>query len=223
MAESRISPYNLADLKNTTDDALGNYLRSLGFVQDNSKLDVRLALGYVSVVIAGATFVADYKLGWEATKIWTAVAVAAYALLSAAMTYWMWAVEKGLVFEGTRSGKKISIFSRTKKHDPTYYLEIHASSLSNANDTSTREIKVPFTTWFTQDGYFVAKPFQQWLASSVEAVGDADLKNAKRDERDELASPTAQYELLQAATKAQTTTGAEAAEKGTQRKSKRKA
>ncbi|USW48128.1 Putative signal peptidase complex subunit Spc2/SPCS2 [Septoria linicola] len=223
MAESRISPYNLADLKNTTDDALGNYCRGLGFKQDNSKLDVRLALGYVAVVIAGATFAADYKLGWEATKYWTAVAVAAYAILNGALTYWIWAVEKGLVFEGTRSGKKMTIFSRTQKHDPTYYLEIHTSSLANSNDTSTREIKVPFTTWFTQDGYFVAKPFQQWLASSVEAVGDADLKNANRDERDELAAPTAQYELLQTAAEGQAATGVEGAGKGSQRKSKRKA
>lgn len=54
---------------------------------------------------------------------------------------------------------------------------------------STRQIKIPFATWFTADGYFVAKPFQQWLASSVEAIGDVDLKNASRDERDELAAP----------------------------------
>jgi hypothetical protein len=109
MAESKISPYSLNDLKNTTDDALGNYLRGLSFKQDNSKLDVRLALGYVSVIIAGAIFYADWKLGWEATKGWTAVAVAAYAVLNGAFTYWMWAVEKGLVFEGTKNGKKVGM------------------------------------------------------------------------------------------------------------------
>lgn len=109
MTDSRISPYSLNDLKNTTDDALGNYLRGLKFKQDNSKLDVRLALGYTAVIVGGATFVADYKLGWEATKYWTAFAVAAYAVLNGALTYWMWAVEKGLVFEGARDGKKVSL------------------------------------------------------------------------------------------------------------------
>ena len=108
MADTKISPYSPTDLKNTTDDALANYLRGLQCKQDNSKLDVRLAIGYTSVVIAAATFAADYKLGWEATKTWTAVAVVAYALLNGAFTYWMWAVEKGLVFEGTASsGKKV--------------------------------------------------------------------------------------------------------------------
>ena len=114
MAESKISPYSLNDLKNTTDDALGNYLRGLSFKQDNAKLDVRLAVGYTAVVIAAVIFVADYKLGWEATKGWTAVAVVAYSLLNGFFTYWMWGVEKGLVFEGVREGKKVCLlFSRS--------------------------------------------------------------------------------------------------------------
>lgn len=112
MAETKISPHSLADLKNTTDDALGNYLRGLDFKQDNIKLDVRLAIGYASVIIAAATFVADYKLGWEVTKTWTAVAVVAYALLNGAFTYWMWAVEKGCVFDGTREGRKVCLSCR---------------------------------------------------------------------------------------------------------------
>jgi hypothetical protein len=33
------------------------------------------------------------------------------------------------------------------------------------------------TRWFTADGYFVAKPFQQWLASEVPVVGAADPNN----------------------------------------------
>lgn len=114
MADTRVSPYSLNDLKNTTDDALGNYLRGLSFKQDNTKLDIRLALGYVAVIIAGATFAADYKLGWEATKNWTAVAVAAYAVLNTGLTYWMWLVEKGLVFEGDRNGTKVGMRQATE-------------------------------------------------------------------------------------------------------------
>lgn len=108
MGDAKISPHSLNDLKNTTDDCLGNYLRSLSFVQDDSKLDFRLAIGYTSVVIAAVTFVADYKLGWEATKTGTAVAVVAYAALNAVYSYWLYIVEKGLVFEGSRQGKKAS-------------------------------------------------------------------------------------------------------------------
>ena len=114
-SDTRISPHSLSDLKNTTDDALSNYLRGLSFVQNNSKLDTRLAIGYASVIISAVTFVADYKLGWEATKVWTAVAVACYAVLNAVFSYWMWYVEAGVVFDGVREGKTVSSMDRCMK------------------------------------------------------------------------------------------------------------
>ncbi|KAF2859133.1 hypothetical protein K470DRAFT_219733 [Piedraia hortae CBS 480.64] len=161
MATSRISPYNLNDLKSTTDDALGNYLRSLNYVQDNTKMDVKLALGFSAVAVAAATFYFDRKLGWEATKDWTAVAVVAYALLNAAFTWWIWGVEKKIVFEGTPpTGQKTSFASKTNKHDPTYYLTV------TRGQSKPMEIQEPFTTWFTEDGRFVAEPFQNWLSSA---------------------------------------------------------
>ena len=33
------------------------------------------------------------------------------------------------------------------------------------------------TRWFTSDGYFIAKPFQQWLASEIPVIGAADPNN----------------------------------------------
>ena len=43
-------------------------------------------------------------------------------------------------------------------------------------------------TWFTEDGYFVALPFQQWLASSIQVIGDADSKNAATEEQEVIES-----------------------------------
>ena len=88
------------DLKNTTDDALPNYLTSLKFKQTHLLTDIRLALGYTAVVIAAITFYADYKLGWDATKQGTFYAVIAYFILNGALTFWIWGVEKGKVFAG---------------------------------------------------------------------------------------------------------------------------
>ena len=62
----------------------------------------------------------------------------------------------------------------------------------------------------------MAKPFQQWLATSIEAVGDADLKNASRDERDELAAPSPEVELI-----AQNGTDASGADSGKGKGNKR--
>ncbi|KAL1297680.1 hypothetical protein AAFC00_006232 [Neodothiora populina] len=178
--DSRISPYNLADCKNTTDDALQNYLASLPSVrQSHFHTDVKLALGYSAVIIAAVTFAYDYKLGFDATKHWTAITVAAYFILNGVFTYWIWAVEKGTVFTGDWKGRKLSIISRTEKLDPTYRLKItYSKAASSVSQTEQIEINAPFTQWFTADGFFVAKPFQQWLASSVPLIGEADPKNA---------------------------------------------
>jgi len=105
---AQVSPYSVPDLKSTTDDALPNYLTSLKFVEDHTYTDVRLALGYVAVAIAGALFYADWKLGWDATKPYTLFAVVVYFALNSAFTYWIWFVEKGAVFVGKRDGVKVS-------------------------------------------------------------------------------------------------------------------
>lgn len=96
-----------ADLKNTTDDALPNYLTSLKFKQSHTLADTRLFLGYSAVAIAGVTFYADYKLGWDATKFWTLWAVIAYFILNGALTYWIWGVEKGTIFMGQFNGSSV--------------------------------------------------------------------------------------------------------------------
>ena len=64
-------------------------------------------MGYTAVVIAAATFALDYKLGFEATKYYTTIAVAIYFLLNGAYTFWIWQVEKGLVFMGAWKGRKV--------------------------------------------------------------------------------------------------------------------
>ena len=84
------------------------YLSSLQFKQDRRRGDVRLLLGYSAVAIAAVLFYFDWKLGWEVTKPYTAPAVAAYFVLNAAFTYWIWAVEKGCIYEGTgKHGEKV--------------------------------------------------------------------------------------------------------------------
>jgi signal peptidase complex subunit 2 len=99
----------LTDLKNTSDDALPTYLNSIGFTQSHTLTDVRLGLGYTAFAICAATFYWDYKLGFDKTKFYTAAAVALYALLNGALTFWIWGVEKGKVYVGeSKDGKKVS-------------------------------------------------------------------------------------------------------------------
>ena len=91
-----------AELKNTTDDTLPNYLSSLKFRQSHFFSDVRLALGYSAVALTAATFLLDRKYGWDKTKDFTLWAVIAYFVLNTALNAWGTFVEKGEIYVGSR-------------------------------------------------------------------------------------------------------------------------
>lgn len=97
----------MIDCKNTTDDALQNYLTSLKFRQTHFLTDVKLALGYVAVIIAGITFAYDYKLGFEKTRYYTIGTVLVYFLLNGIFTYWTYFVEKDTIFMGEYNGLQV--------------------------------------------------------------------------------------------------------------------
>ncbi|KAI9677899.1 MAG: hypothetical protein M1829_002396 [Trizodia sp. TS-e1964] len=177
MATQKIAVYSLPELKNTTDDALPNYLNSIKFKQSHIYTDVRLALGYTAAAIAGATFYLDFTIGFEKTKTLTLYAVIVYFILNSALTYWIWAVESGKVYVGSHpDGTKLSLESPNEKHDPTYRLRVRYLK-PGSSEWHTHEQASHFKRWFTADGQFVAKPFQQWLATEIPVVGLADPKN----------------------------------------------
>ncbi|OBT53935.1 hypothetical protein VE04_04321 [Pseudogymnoascus sp. 24MN13] len=157
-ANAKITVHSLSDLKNTSDDAIPNYLNSLSFKQSHTLCDL---LG-------------DYKLGFDDTKYYSAAAVALYTLLNGALTLWVWLVEGGTVYVGTsKAGDKIAISTSTKKHTPTYTLTITSQSPTSAAATTTT-LSRPFADWFDSAGHFVALPFQQMLAGAAPVIGKAD-------------------------------------------------
>jgi hypothetical protein len=150
------------------------------------------------VVIAGVLFYFDWKLGWEQTRDWTLGAVVAYFILNGAFTYWLLWVEKGIIYVGERAGTKVNsvleadecrvctnpesqlvISSTTEKNSPTYNVTARYTRSKGNSDGQWKEIKVnaAYSRWFSSDGFFVPKPFQQWLASEISVVGEADPAN----------------------------------------------
>ncbi|KAG9235033.1 putative signal peptidase complex subunit SPC2 [Amylocarpus encephaloides] len=183
VSAERISVYSLADLKNTTDDALPVYLNSLKFTQSHTLTDVRLALGYSAFLLCAATFYWDYTYGFDSTKLYTTIAVAIYTLLNTVLTFWIWGVEKTTVYVGTlpSTGEKITVQSRTEKHKPVYRLTV--TTTGRDGQRVRKMVDKAFSNWFDVRGHFCAKPFQQILASGVEVLGRVDPKNVVREER----------------------------------------
>ncbi|KAF8854475.1 SPC25-domain-containing protein [Acephala macrosclerotiorum] len=173
VSAEKISVYSIADLKNTSDDAIPNYLNSLGFKQSHTLIDTRLALGYSAFAICAACFYWDYQFGFDNTKYYTAAAVALYSLLNGALTFWIWAVEKGTVYIGTnKNGDKIQVATKTEKHKPIYNVTVTVTE--KGRKVKELKLKKPFTGWFDKKGHLHVLPFQQMLASNVPVVGAAD-------------------------------------------------
>ncbi|KXH63258.1 microsomal signal peptidase 25 kDa subunit [Colletotrichum nymphaeae SA-01] len=213
MSSEKITVHNLADLKNTSDDALPNYLNSLKFTQSHTLTDVRLALGYSAFLIAGACFLWDYKLGFDSTKYYTAAAVVLYSILNGALTLWIWLKEAGTVYEGTSpSGEKVNIATSTKKNVPTYNMKITLTS--KKGEKKVINLSQPFNQWFDSQGRFVAVPFQEVLATNIPAVGKLDPKRITS------ASQGYSTDVLDAlyAESTATGSGAEAAKGGSKRR-----
>jgi hypothetical protein len=74
------------------------------------------------------------------------------------------------------TGTKVRIATSTKKHIPIYECDVFFKP-AGSNLEQKIHIRAPMTRWFTSDGYFIAKPFQQWLASEVPVIGAADPSN----------------------------------------------
>ncbi|KAF5517182.1 Signal peptidase complex subunit SPC2 [Colletotrichum aenigma] len=216
-SSERITVHNLADLKNTSDDALPNYLNSLKFTQSHTLTDVRLGLGWGAFLIAAACFGWDYKFGFDATKYYTAAAVVVYSILNGALTLWIWLKEAGTVYEGTSpSGEKINIATSTKKNVPIYNMKITITPKNGAS--KTLELAKPFNQWFDSQGHFVASPFQENLATNIPTIGKLDPKRVQST------SQTYSADVLDALYAESTATGsgsgAEAAAKGSSKRRK---
>nr|AEH41518.1 signal peptidase complex component [Endocarpon pusillum] len=179
----KVSLYSINDLKNATDDALAPYLTKLPFPytfkQSHYYTDVRLAVGYAAVSIAAATFYADWKLGWDATKNYTTAACVLYFILNSFLTLWVWKSEAGKVFVGIREGKqKLTLKSSVKKHVPIYRLKVRYEAPSGKNWVD-KEIEGRFSQWFDEAGYLQRAELKKWLAINIEVVGMADPQSKK--------------------------------------------
>lgn len=77
--------------------------------------------------------------------------------------------------------KQLSIASSVTKHTPIYSIVVEYSNAQG--ERNKLELCSPFTRWFDVNGFFVAKPFQQWLAAEIPLIGQVDPKSKGGDAR----------------------------------------
>ncbi|VVT45816.1 uncharacterized protein SAPINGB_P000905 [Magnusiomyces paraingens] len=170
-----INLYNTSLLKSTSDDQVPLALKELGYSTNNYLVDVRLALGYASVIVAALTAFYDHKVGFFAAKYpWTVLGLFFYAAFNIAYTYWIWFVEAGVIYSGTKGPLKVSIAtnkgSKKSKYDPVYDIKV---TVSSEKTKAVSEKTGTFDGWFATNGMIDYKKFAAWISS---AVSEAEAK-----------------------------------------------
>ncbi|KAH0829349.1 hypothetical protein AYO21_05753 [Fonsecaea monophora] len=221
----KVSLYSANDLKNATDDALAPYLTTLpkpyAFKQEHYMTNVKLALGYTAVLIAGVLFYADWKLGWDATKAYTGPACVAYFVLNSALTFWIWTVEAGTVFVGVREGgQKLTLRSSAQKYSPVYKLKVTYSAPSTGKKWEDKEITGNYTEWFNIHGYLDRKALQAWLNANIDVLRNVQEEMAKKDKTDRIPvmMPAVQADQTTLTSGAETSPAPASAKKGRSKK-----
>jgi hypothetical protein len=70
---------------------------------------------------------------------------------------------------------QLELSTTTDKINPTYNVKVRYSK--GSSKWTEAKLTSAFAKWFSEDGYFVARPFQHFLASNIPIVGEADPKN----------------------------------------------
>jgi len=179
----KVNHYNLTELKNACDDNLKKYLsRPNSFQEQHTHTDVRLALGYASVIIGGGTVFYGWRVGFEPSKTIVTIGVALYFLLTALQTFYIWCVEKETIFVGKRKTldkriltERLTVSSKTIKSTPTtppqYSLDISYLYSSNGGKTVIKRGRESgqkeYNTLFDSDGQLSLENLEQWVEGLV--------------------------------------------------------
>jgi Microsomal signal peptidase 25 kDa subunit (SPC25) len=73
--------------------------------------------------------------------------------------------------------------SSTKKHDPTYRLQVLYEAPVTGTKWEHKEIEGKFTEWFNIHGYLQKADFRRWLAKNIEVVSLADPSSTQAGEK----------------------------------------
>jgi len=140
----------------------------LGYTQSFSLIDTKLALGYLTVVIAGLLYVVDKKFGFEKTYNVTVLSVILYFLISAILFYLSSTTKyKNVKYIGyDEKNQKILVATWTEKYDPIYHLKIRF----NDEESSSIVTSFEFMKVFDAFGYYKQDELTRMLKNELEKI-----------------------------------------------------
>ncbi|KAI8972805.1 microsomal signal peptidase 25 kDa subunit-domain-containing protein [Trametes punicea] len=190
--EVRVNNASVTDMKHACDDALKRFLsRPDLFKQIYTHTDVRLALGWLSVLVAGATGLYGWKVPFEQSKPGAWAGVITYVMLTIVQTLYAYFIEGDIVFVGKRKTfdkrivtERITITSRTTpstpQSPPRYALGVvyvrSASGGKTLLGKGRANEEQSYTEFFDERGVMDQERFERWVGSVVGRVMDGKVQ-----------------------------------------------
>ncbi|KAI0045009.1 hypothetical protein FA95DRAFT_1459366, partial [Auriscalpium vulgare] len=182
----KLNNASLTELKNAADDAVKRFLsRPDLFKQSHVHTDVRLALGWSGVLVAGATAFYGWQREFEDSKPAMWVGLVVYVFLTVVQTLYAYFVEGDVVFVGKRKTfdkrivtERITLSSRTvpstPASPPAYSLSLSYNRSTNGGKSLLSRGRAaesrPYTAVVDEKGVLDQDLFESWVGEVVGRV-----------------------------------------------------
>jgi len=184
--EVKVNNASVTEMKHACDDALKRFLsRPELFNQIYTHTDVRLGLGWASVLVAAGTAFYGYKVDFEKSKpvVWAGLIL--YIILTTIQTLYAYFVEGDIVFVGKRKTfdkrivtERITLTSTSTPSTPTSP-PAYALGLTYVRSTSGGKSLLGrgrgkgergYNTFFDSRGVMDQEGFERWVGEMVGRV-----------------------------------------------------
>ncbi|KAI9478011.1 MAG: signal peptidase complex subunit 2 [Benjaminiella poitrasii] len=158
--------YDATQLRNAVDDELSRYYsEEQNFTQSHVHTDFKLAIGFVSCLIAGGAFLNEYKTSFNDALNTTTICVIVYWILQTILFAYSYFFEKNEIFVGHQKvdGKvagTLKISAEFDKTSPIYKLTMHFTSQGKTVQSIVDAI---MPTWFNTKGVLVREAMDKDL------------------------------------------------------------
>lgn len=161
---------SVVQLRTTVDENLTTSLSALGYNESFTLIDTRLALGYLTALIAAGLYFVDKKYGFDKTFNITVAAVVAYFAISGILWYYTSTAQyKNVKYVGYSDKKeKITVATWTSKYDPVYHVKI-----TTQGQEITTEFE--FMKLFDGMGYYKEEQLTNLLKAELEKVNKKSI------------------------------------------------
>lgn len=161
-----MKPQNLnsvADLKNACDETLPAVFASLGYTESFTLTDTKLALGYITVLLAGGLYLAEKKFenNFSNSLYYNLQAILVGVFIIVNSTLWVFTkfILKKIKYTGiNQKGEKIQVSTWCESNtEPVYQVEI----------TGVKQFQIDLTKVFNQDGFLEFQALKAAFSSQM--------------------------------------------------------